>query len=98
MYSLQYRWKSVRFTLMALAMAVAINSSQAMAREGKTFISIVDVINRITGQGCTDIREIELSETAQKYEIKAFDRQGNRVKIKMDARNGSIIKINRDRD
>ncbi|USE38286.1 PepSY domain-containing protein [Endozoicomonas sp. SCSIO W0465] len=103
MYSLVCRWKSIRSLLLASSTfasiaLVVIQPSQAIALEEKSPISILEVVNRATENGYSDIREIELSSGGKVYELEAHDRHGQEVEITIDATTGVILKVEKENE
>ena len=58
-------------------------------------LSFGALADKVTGQGFSDIREIE-RKSDKLYEVKARDAQGRWMELYVDARTGEILKSERD--
>lgn len=79
-----------------VAGAAPAASGNAAARSD---LSIAQVSEKVEAAGYSGITEIERERN--EYEVKAFDKNGARVKLYVDARTGKILEVrqkNRDRD
>lgn len=88
-------------TMGAAAFAQGTAAPQAAAAQAavtaqdsrQTQLSVRDVYDAVEKQGYRNITEIELDK--QRYEVKADDAQGQRVKLHVDPRTGKIESVRR---
>ena len=55
-------------------------------------MTALDVSKRLEAMGYSKISEIEMSRDLNKYEIKALNKEGKKVKVDVDAKTGNISK------
>ena len=96
MYFTKHAGQSNRYLLMAIAALFSLCVGLTSAREPAEPIAIHEVIDRVTDRGFDNISEIELSDDGDKYEVKAYDEKRRKVEIEMDARDGTILEIDKD--
>ncbi|MBP2227656.1 hypothetical protein J2847_000938 [Azospirillum agricola] len=58
-------------------------------------MAIPELVNRLSGQGYSDISEIE-RKGDKLYEVKARDAQGRKLEMKVDARTAEILHSEQD--
>ncbi|WP_199229419.1 PepSY domain-containing protein [Azospirillum sp. TSO22-1] len=75
---------------LATAAAHAQQTSQTAAAD---ILSVRAVLDKVEAQGYRDITEVEREDG--RYEVKATDADGRRVKIHVDGRTGEIVKTER---
>jgi uncharacterized membrane protein YkoI len=63
--------------------------------DGKTPMPIEEMIKLVQGRGFKDITSIELEKGC--YEIRAKDEKENRVKMELNAADGAIVELERER-
>ncbi|MCK9530609.1 MAG: PepSY domain-containing protein [Gammaproteobacteria bacterium] len=61
-----------------------------------TWLTIPAIYEKVVAAGYSDIDEIELEKDG--YEIKAFNADGERVKLYLDPRNGEVLDVRVKRD
>lgn len=96
---------SIRNTFAALALgATALAGSAAYAQtapqptaapaaattQPQTFLTVRQVYDTLTSAGYRNITEIELEHG--RYDVKADNPQGQRVKLRVDAQNGAVLR------
>lgn len=96
-----HQFRSFQRPLMVLAAgsALALGVAQAQttapaasampaAAQAAQRLTIREVLDRLEAGGYRDVREIELDHG--RYEVKAENARGERVKLKIDARTGTL--------
>lgn len=73
------------------ATAVAVHAQDKPAPAEA--LSVRAILERVEAQGYRDITEVEREHG--RYEVKAVDAEGRRVKVYLDARTGEIVKTER---
>lgn len=58
------------------------------------FVSVAAVLEQLTKQGYSGFTDVELDDG--KYELEGRDGEGRKVEIDVDARTGSVIKVEQD--
>lgn len=58
-------------------------------------MAIPELVNRLSGQGYSDISEVE-RKGDKLYEVKARDAQGRKMEMKVDARTAEILHSEQD--
>lgn len=79
--------------LLAAGLATAAYAQQTPQTAAADTLSVRAVLDKVEAQGYRDISEVEREH--DRYEVKATDADGRRVKIKLDARTGEIVKTER---
>lgn len=94
----------MRFALLAPVLAAAGIAAAAAhaqqtppaAQQTPAAVEVLPVrtlLDRVEAQGYRDIRQVERED--DHYEVKATDAEGRRVKLKLDAHTGALIKAER---
>lgn len=71
----------------------APSTNGATAAQAITPLSIRDIYDRLEAAGYRDILEIEWDDG--RYEAKAFDAEGRRVKLYVDGVHGDVLRVKR---
>lgn len=93
------RFGIVAAALLAAGLATAAYAQQAQqAQQPQTTVaadtlSVRAILDKVEAQGYRDISEVEREDG--QYEVKATDAEGRKVKIKLDARTGEVVKAER---
>jgi uncharacterized membrane protein YkoI len=88
----------MRFGILAAALLAAGVATTAYAQQTPQTavvepLSVRAILDKVEAQGYRDISEVERDDG--RYEVKALDAEGRRVKIKLDARTGEVVKTER---
>lgn len=68
----------------------AVTAAAAAARSQAPALNIRQIYDRMEAAGYRDLREIEWSHG--RYEVKALDAQGARVKLEVDGSTGAVLR------
>lgn len=77
-------------TAQAPAPAATAPAAPAAARSQAPALNIRQIYDRMEAAGYRDLREIEWSHG--RYEVKALDAQGARVKLEVDGSTGAVLR------
>lgn len=78
-----------------VAPAIAQDSGAAV-RDRSEWLTIPQIYERIEAAGYRDISEVERERNG--YEVKAVDRDGQRVELEVDPRSGEVTDVEAKRD
>lgn len=90
------RFGIVAAALLAAGLATAAYAQQAQQPQttvAADTLSVRAILDKVEAQGYRDISEVEREDG--QYEVKATDAEGRKVKIKLDARTGEVVKAER---
>ena len=84
------RHRAGRFRRLCPDRASAHGRSAAATAQPRTFLTVRQVYDTLTSAGYRNITEIELEHG--RYDVKADNPQGQRVKLRVDAQNGAVLR------
>jgi ABC-type sugar transport system substrate-binding protein len=92
------KMKTTLVALAALALGMAGASGLAVAQlaDAKTELTLVEIVQKLESLGYTNIEDVEKDDGV--WEAEAISPQGIRVEVKLDPKDGRILREERDDD